>query len=304
MDHHRRRRPPRIAPAVAVSRGARVVASIVLVLLAAAAWLAAPRALARPETRRGPALEQLGALARPFRAVLGFTRALALPFLWEAAYEADAAGRVADAVAVARWMAFMLPDSNVVWTVFGWKLAYDFSGSVATADDETERILAGVRWLETGSQVLVDDAEICLTIALVLQDRMGRRDDERSRKLAASWRERTGKDPLELAEGWLHEAARRHPDAVRFWRFALNAEERARAAWRAGDLRGARHLVEIARRDFERDAAAGDDDSSTAAEALAEAVRALDVLLGGAPPESPEGGEALRTLAGSRPYLK
>jgi hypothetical protein len=62
--------------------------------------------------------------------------------------------------------------------------------------------------------------------------------------------------------------------------------------------------VEIARRDFARDAAAGDADLSTAAEALAEAVRALDVLLGGAPPESPEGREALRTLAGSRPYLK
>jgi hypothetical protein len=91
---------------------------------------------------------------------------------------------------------------------------------------------------------------------------------------------------------------------VRFWRFALNAEERARAAWRAGDLPGARHWLEIARRDFARDAAAGDSDSKTSAEALEKALRALDVLLSGEPPESPAGLEAFRTLAESRPYLK
>jgi hypothetical protein len=263
-------------------------------------------ALARPSAvqARGLHTEELGFAVPGIRALLGFTRPLILPFLWLASRRAMISGRNEDVAAAARWITLVMPESLTAWDVFGWQLAYGAGTAPPTPDEELSRIVSALRWLEQGSRVQRDDTDLCLSIATILQDRLGNRN-EHTASLGRLWRERLGEDPLVLARTWLDEAGRRGLGRGLGDRLALNAVALARAAFRRQDLRSVRHWTGVAVEGFAAESRRGNPDSEAWARELREqVVPALERLEAEPAPQGEERNQLLERLAASRLELR
>jgi hypothetical protein len=227
----------------------------------------------KPSTDFAP--QELGFKAREVRAVFGFLRPLTLPWFWLRIDQAVREGRTEEAVAAARWVAYLLPESYVVWSLFGLRLAYDVSSQGVSVDDEFDRIEAAVAWLETGARVLGDDPDLCLTIAFMLQDRLAP-GTERRADLARRFQHRYGQPPETYARGWLEEASRRGLRSTsQDFRLMHAAVQLARRNYLEGDLATAARFLERGLSDL---AATTDEDAGVWRQALQEGVQLLERL--------------------------
>ena len=201
--------------------------------LCAGVALYAGAALIQPPVVRDPA-----ALPRHL------ARPLVLPFAWRGLCEAMQRGDLGAAVGRGRTLLRLLPEWADGHLYFAGLLAYEATQRETDPEAKLDRLLAALAVLDEAETLTPRHLGQFLLAKAFFVEHGTSRDPE----LAAAFRDRVGKDPLEFAAQQLERAKTLAPGTEARDQHAYLTERMIRLAFDAGDLERALRLTELAQR--------------------------------------------------------